>query len=167
MTTRFILCLFNKTTRLLIVYSLSAHQAARLFHICSALVGSGSSSGWRRVTSTFESQVKAQIYEVVLGWLAVAQGQGRDRAVAPEQAATMTSWAIYGAAQRWAEEDQAVSAEALARQVLPSSWHRSEPAWSLHSPPNRSRKAKAACMEEALAEWRPHALKNARGEVLL
>jgi AcrR family transcriptional regulator len=69
--------------------------------------------------SVIETQIKAQLYDVVLGWLTAAQGPGRVGMGAPEQVATVTSWAIYGAAQRWVDGERTISAEALARQVLP------------------------------------------------
>jgi AcrR family transcriptional regulator len=65
------------------------------------------------------AQVKAQLYDVLLTWLAEAQSRARSEGVAPEQAATVTSWAIYGAAQRWVEGERTLSAEELTRQVLP------------------------------------------------
>jgi AcrR family transcriptional regulator len=69
--------------------------------------------------SVTEAQVKAQLYHALLTWLLEdASNEGGD-AVAPEQAATVTSWAIYGAAQRWVEGDRAHSAEEYAREVLP------------------------------------------------
>jgi hypothetical protein len=63
--------------------------------------------------------VKAQLYDVLLSWLSVDDSDGPDEGVSPEQAATVTSWAIYGAAQRWVNGDRALSADELARQVLP------------------------------------------------
>ncbi len=72
-----------------------------------------------QLRSVTESQVKAQLYDVLLNWLSLDESSGRGDTVAPEQAATVTSWAIYGAAQRWVEGDRALSAEDYARQMLP------------------------------------------------
>jgi AcrR family transcriptional regulator len=74
-----------------------------------------------QLRSVTESQVKAQLYDVLLNWLLLdeSNGRGDGDTVAPEQAATVTSWAIYGAAQRWVEGDRALAAEDYARQVLP------------------------------------------------
>lgn len=72
-----------------------------------------------QLRSVTESQVKAQLYDMLLSWLLVDESNGRGDAVALEQAATVTSWAIYGAAQRWVEGDRARSAEDYARQMLP------------------------------------------------
>ena len=56
---------------------------------------------------------------MLLNWLSLDESSGRGDTVAPEQAATVTSWAIYGAAQRWVEGDRGLSAEDYARQMLP------------------------------------------------
>ncbi len=79
-----------------------------------------------------EREVKAQVYEVLLGWLRErhhAQSRGHDRAGsgsssgsrgAPlELVASIGSWSIYGAAARWASESHPGSEEEFVRQVLP------------------------------------------------
>jgi AcrR family transcriptional regulator len=63
--------------------------------------------------------MEAQLYETILAWLIAAQPGGRSGATTPELAATATSWAIYGAAQRWVWGDRRVSTEDWARQALP------------------------------------------------
>jgi AcrR family transcriptional regulator len=72
-----------------------------------------------QLRSVSESQVKAQLSDVLLTWLLLDEIKGNGDAIAPEQVATVTSWAIYGAAQRWVEGDRALSAEDYARQMLP------------------------------------------------
>lgn len=68
--------------------------------------------------SLVEQQVKQQIYAILLHWF---QESGA-RSPHPKQAelqATVTSWAIYGAAQKWSGGDSKESAAEFARQALP------------------------------------------------
>jgi AcrR family transcriptional regulator len=69
--------------------------------------------------SLVEAQIRAEIYETLLIWLKDAQARGQAIAATPELAATVTSWAIYGAVQQWSQGDRRQPAEHLARQVLP------------------------------------------------
>jgi len=64
--------------------------------------------------SLVESQVKAVLYELLLGWLKQVGTE-----VAPETAATAGSWAIYGLAAQWNHSKQARSALKFADEVLP------------------------------------------------
>ncbi len=61
-----------------------------------------------------ERQVKAVLYEVLLGWMKQAKS-----AVTPETAATAGSWAIYGLASQWNHSRGARSAIKFADGVLP------------------------------------------------
>jgi AcrR family transcriptional regulator len=68
-----------------------------------------------------EKQVKEELYEVLLGWLA-ERPSGRTRAQEREKtelAAMVASWAIYGAAVQWSKKEKAMPAAAFAQQVLP------------------------------------------------
>jgi AcrR family transcriptional regulator len=64
--------------------------------------------------SLVESQVKAVLYELLLGWLKQVGTE-----VAPETAATAGSWAIYGLAAQWNHSKQSRSALKFADEVLP------------------------------------------------
>jgi len=64
--------------------------------------------------SLIETQVKAQIYELLLAWL-----KNTKSGVPPETAATAASWAIYGLAQQWSHNKNHPSAESFADEVLP------------------------------------------------
>jgi AcrR family transcriptional regulator len=71
-----------------------------------------------QIDTLLEKQVKAELYEVILGWLnqvsQVVSGQPTR-----EQAAMMASWAIYGAAVQWSQKEQREPATDFAHQVLP------------------------------------------------
>jgi hypothetical protein len=69
--------------------------------------------------SLVELQVKKQLYAILLRWLAET---GTARSMRREQVelhATMTSWAIYGAAKRWSQSERTESARDFARRALP------------------------------------------------
>ena len=76
-------------------------------------------SNRKQFDSLLEQEVKQQVYEILLGWLK------QDRVVRAgaepqlELQATMTSWAIYGAALRWSQSKTKESASEFARQALP------------------------------------------------
>jgi AcrR family transcriptional regulator len=63
-----------------------------------------------------EKQIKAELYEIVLSWLQASRVKGAPTA---EQTAVVTSWAIYGAAEQWSQDQAAKSAEEFVRQVQP------------------------------------------------
>ncbi len=66
-----------------------------------------------------EQQVKQQLYELLRRWLLEDSPK---RTTNPDQLqlqATITSWAIYGAAMRWSTSARKESAAAFARQALP------------------------------------------------
>jgi len=64
--------------------------------------------------TSIETEIKNQIYELLLNWLKQAGGQ-----TAPELAATAASWAIYGLASQWSHDKGRYPAEEFADQVLP------------------------------------------------
>ncbi|HLB47612.1 MAG TPA: TetR/AcrR family transcriptional regulator [Anaerolineales bacterium] len=66
-----------------------------------------------------EKQIKAELYEVLYAWLAEASSGKTDRRPTPEQAAMITSWAIYGAAVQWSQKEQPEPAREFVQQVLP------------------------------------------------
>jgi AcrR family transcriptional regulator len=66
-----------------------------------------------------EKQVKAELYEILRGWLAELPSGKSDRRPTPEQAAVVTSWAIYGAAVQWSQQARPEPAGEFVQQVLP------------------------------------------------
>src|SRR3990172_5188069 len=64
--------------------------------------------------SLMETQVKAQVQELIQNWI---QKLGAD--VDPKVAATAASWAIYGLALQWSRDKKRPSVEKFADQVLP------------------------------------------------
>jgi AcrR family transcriptional regulator len=66
-----------------------------------------------------EKQIKAELYDVLREWVTDSRpGAPRHRPTA-DQAAMVTSWAIYGAAAQWRQQTREKSAKEYARQVLP------------------------------------------------
>ncbi len=64
--------------------------------------------------SLIESEIKNQVYQLLLEWLKQF-GSG----TSPELTATAVSWAIYGLASQWSHEKDRPAVEAFADQVLP------------------------------------------------
>jgi len=58
------------------------------------------------------------LYEVMRAWLAESSGKA-ERRPTPEQAAMVTSWAIYGAAVQWSQQERPEPAREFVQQVLP------------------------------------------------
>jgi len=61
-----------------------------------------------------EKQVKAELVEMLQAWLS-----DRPARAAPDLAAKVASWAIYGAAVQWTEQDKRVSWKRFIHQVQP------------------------------------------------
>lgn len=66
-----------------------------------------------------EKQIKSEIYEVFLGWLKSAPSRPQNGSSTPEQAATVSAWALYGAVVQWSQKAKRESVEELVHQVLP------------------------------------------------
>lgn len=66
-----------------------------------------------------EKQIKAELYEVLHTWLVEFPRDKSNGHPTPEQAAMMTSWAIYGAAVQWSQEERREPAQEFVQQVLP------------------------------------------------
>ena len=78
-----------------------------------------------------EKQIKAELCEILGAWLAeMPTGRSRRRPT-PEQAAMITSWAIYGAAVHWTQKERPEPAREFARRVLPSILASLQPSGSL------------------------------------
>ncbi len=66
-----------------------------------------------------EKQMKVELYGVLYAWLAeLPSGKAKNRPT-PEQIATVTSWAIYGVALQWSQQEQREPAKDFVQQVLP------------------------------------------------
>jgi AcrR family transcriptional regulator len=68
----------------------------------------------RQFEPLVESQIKGQLYELILMWL-----KQTEQVNSPETSATAASWAIYGLAMQWNREKKNQSAESFADEVLP------------------------------------------------
>jgi AcrR family transcriptional regulator len=66
-----------------------------------------------------EKQIKAEIYEMLRGWLVEKPPAGLPSRSTPEQAAMVASWAIYGAATQWLQQERREPVEAYVDGVLP------------------------------------------------
>ncbi len=66
-----------------------------------------------------EKQIKAELYDVLREWVTDSRPGGSKHRPTADQAAMVTSWAIYGAAAQWRQQTQERSAKEYARQVLP------------------------------------------------
>jgi AcrR family transcriptional regulator len=75
----------------------------------------------RDLDPRIEARVQQEIYTVLLGWLTQAQAAALPSGAARtsrETAASVMSWAIFGAASEWSRSERRLSAESLARQIL-------------------------------------------------
>ena len=66
-----------------------------------------------------EKQVKAEVYEVLRSWLAAWPPAPHGRGPSAEQAAMVATWAIYGAAVQWSQQERPQPVDAFVDQVLP------------------------------------------------
>jgi AcrR family transcriptional regulator len=66
-----------------------------------------------------EKQIKAELYEVLRAWLAEAPSGKSKRRPTAEQGAMISSWAIYGAAVQWSQQEQPEPAREFVQQILP------------------------------------------------
>lgn len=66
-----------------------------------------------------EKQFKAELYEVLRAWLERMPPDASHRGPTAEQAAMITSWAIYGAAIQWSQQPQPQPVGEFVQQVLP------------------------------------------------
>src|SRR6266849_2122217 len=71
-----------------------------------------------QMDTLLEKQVKAELYEVILGWLNRTARSASGQPL-PEQAAMMATWAIYGAAVQWSLNVRREPAREFAGQILP------------------------------------------------
>jgi AcrR family transcriptional regulator len=66
-----------------------------------------------------EKQIKAELNEILAGWLSEEPAGVSPQTPTPEQAAMVASWAIYGAAVQWTHQEQKIPAGEYVGQILP------------------------------------------------
>jgi AcrR family transcriptional regulator len=88
--------------------------------------------GW--METLMEKQIKAEVFELLRGWLAERSAGEQETRPAPEQVAMITTWAIYGAAVQWSQSDRRRPAEEFVQQVLPLILASLQPLASLLAP---------------------------------
>jgi hypothetical protein len=66
-----------------------------------------------------EKQIKAEVYETLHRWLeGLPRGKAKGQPT-PEQIAMVTSWAIYGAAVQWSQQEPREPVKDFVQRVLP------------------------------------------------
>ncbi len=66
-----------------------------------------------------EKQIKAELNEILAGWLSEGPAGESRQSPTAEQAAMVASWAIYGAAVQWTHQEQKAPAGEYVGQILP------------------------------------------------
>jgi AcrR family transcriptional regulator len=72
-----------------------------------------------QLETLMEKQIKAELYETLRRWLEGSSPGSSNSHPTREQAAMVTSWAIYGAAIQWSQQETRVPAQEFVQQVLP------------------------------------------------
>lgn len=67
----------------------------------------------------FQTQITTTVNEILLNWFKSEYPDATIRPASPELAASVTAWAIYGAALYWSQSRGTLSAEEFVAQVLP------------------------------------------------
>lgn len=74
--------------------------------------------GDREVDPRLEEKVQQEVYAFLLSWLGQAQAGGGTSGARREAAATVLSWAIFGAGIAWSRSERTLTADEWARQVV-------------------------------------------------
>jgi AcrR family transcriptional regulator len=72
----------------------------------------------RQFRPLIEARVQRELYELLLGWMEAPEEGSNTGAATPQVAATVVSWAIFGAALDWSRNGADASAGEVADQVL-------------------------------------------------
>ena len=72
-----------------------------------------------QLETLMEKQIKAELYETLRRWLERLPPSKSKNQPTPEQIAMITSWAIYGGAVQWSQQEQREPARDFVQQVLP------------------------------------------------
>lgn len=85
---------------------------------CDFLAGleTGCQRSDRKFKPLIEARVQGELYEMLLGWIGASPTGVRS--ASPEIAASVVSWAIFGAGLQWGRDGANRSAQAVADQVL-------------------------------------------------
>jgi AcrR family transcriptional regulator len=99
-----------------------------------------------------EKQIKEEIYHLLQSWLKTASAAANGAVSKPsaEQAAMVSSWAIYGAALQWSQAAQPQAADYFVRQVLPLIQNNLSPYFEKAAVRNAQQKAAAGRAPSAL-----------------
>ncbi len=100
----------------------SPENVARLIQmVCEFLaeIGRHCPPPYGQLEPLMEKQIKAELYEVLRTWLTEMPSGKSQRHPTPEQAAMVTSWAIYGAAVQWSQQEQQEPAAEFVQRMLP------------------------------------------------
>ncbi|MBU4225672.1 MAG: TetR/AcrR family transcriptional regulator [Chloroflexi bacterium] len=73
----------------------------------------------KQLLPLFETQITTLMREILVTWLEWAQLRESSQRSSPELVATVVSWAIYGAALYWSQENRAESAREFVQRVNP------------------------------------------------
>lgn len=71
-----------------------------------------------RFAPQFERAIQQELYQLLLSWLRQATAPLPTRRVAPETLASVMSWAIFGTAAHWSQEEEAPSVEDMTNQIM-------------------------------------------------
>ena len=72
-----------------------------------------------QLETLMEKQIKAELYETLRRWLQGLPPSKSKGHATLEQTAMVSSWAIYGAAMQWSQQERRESAKDFVQQVLP------------------------------------------------
>jgi AcrR family transcriptional regulator len=89
--------------------------------VCDFLCQFDGACRWmeRRFEVLVEKEIKALVGELLQTWLTKADSSLWHLGTTPELAATMASWAIYGASVHWLRQNPRPAAEAFAHAMVP------------------------------------------------
>lgn len=73
----------------------------------------------RQFRPVIEARVQAELYELLLGWIASSPDASKDRRAGPEVVASVVSWSIFGAALDWSRDGETRPARDVVDQALP------------------------------------------------
>ncbi len=89
--------------------------------VCDYLEGLNTACSWsdRRFRPLIEARVQGELYQLLLGWIEVAQHKTNGKpTTSAEVVASVVSWAIFGAGLQWSRNGVPRSAEEIADQIL-------------------------------------------------
>lgn len=99
----------------------SENLAQLILTVCEFLteIGHHCPPPYGQLEPLMEKQIKAELYGVLHAWLAGLSPNKSNGYPTPEQTAMVASWAIYGAAVQWSQQERRDPATDFVQQVLP------------------------------------------------